>query len=289
MSTTTIALGISLTLVIGLVAGLGVLSLFFGVFEWVFGRPKLTFLKPSEFEAGFAFSFHWNAAKEPAKINNLEVRLFNPNGNPSQVQIKKSFDPESESFSKEVDLGKRYIELLGAQGFDSGRVEIIFSSTTDGVNFSFEYPASKFKELLNAAGETLAEQVKEEDEISWDAKTAIPARSFIADTVPGKGAQLAIATNPVFETYFKNMGGGGGSAEGAADAPAQENFTVEKVWIEPGCIVCNACEDIAPKVFEVLADTCIIRPEPPLDDGLLIEEAAEACPVEVIKFTKVTA
>ncbi|MGE0207338.1 MAG: ferredoxin [Candidatus Babeliales bacterium] len=56
--------------------------------------------------------------------------------------------------------------------------------------------------------------------------------------------------------------------------------------MEPGCIVCNACEDIYKEVFEVKADTCIIRPNAPLDDGLRIQEAAEACPVEVIKFTK---
>ena len=35
---------------------------------------------------------------------------------------------------------------------------------------------------------------------------------------------------------------------------------VTKVWIEPGCIVCDACETAAPDVFEVLDDTCIIRP-----------------------------
>ena len=73
---------------------------------------------------------------------------------------------------------------------------------------------------------------------------------------------------------------------GCAAVESVPNFAVSKVWIEPGCIVCNACEDIFPEVFEVLADTCIIRPGAPLDDGLKVEEAAEACPVEVIKFTK---
>ncbi|ATH09516.1 hypothetical protein BIY24_08700 [Halobacteriovorax marinus] len=56
--------------------------------------------------------------------------------------------------------------------------------------------------------------------------------------------------------------------------------------MEPGCIVCDACEAIYPEVFEVTDDTCIIRPGAPLDNGVLVEEAAEACPVEVIKFTK---
>src|SRR5262245_58835946 len=69
---------------------------------------------------------------------------------------------------------------------------------------------------------------------------------------------------------------------------------VTKVWIAPGCIVCDACETTAPDVFEVQHDneTCIIRP-----DALNMEftkprtksiiEAAEECPVDVIKFDTV--
>jgi cytochrome b6-f complex iron-sulfur subunit len=66
---------------------------------------------------------------------------------------------------------------------------------------------------------------------------------------------------------------------------------VTKVWIAPGCIVCDACETTAPDVFEVQHDneTCIIRPEaldmeftkPRTKD---IIQAAEECPVDVIKF-----
>ena len=64
---------------------------------------------------------------------------------------------------------------------------------------------------------------------------------------------------------------------------------ITKVWIEPGCIVCDACETAAPTVFEVLEETCIVRPEAlnaeftkPLTEA--IGEAAEECPVDVIKF-----
>lgn len=91
---------------------------------------------------------------------------------------------------------------------------------------------------------------------------------------------MKIASNPAFAGEFAAGGAGAG-------APAVENFSVSKVWIEPGCIVCDACEDIYPEVFEVTADTCIIRAEAPLNDGLKIQEAAEACPVEVIKFNKI--
>jgi cytochrome b6-f complex iron-sulfur subunit len=64
---------------------------------------------------------------------------------------------------------------------------------------------------------------------------------------------------------------------------------VVKVWIDPGCIVCDACETTAPTVFEVTEDSCIIRPAAleveftrPITD--LIIEAAEECPVDVIKY-----
>lgn len=64
---------------------------------------------------------------------------------------------------------------------------------------------------------------------------------------------------------------------------------VTKVWIEPGCIVCDACETAAPDVFHVTDDTCVIRPAAlvadftrPRTDSIV--EAAQECPVDVIKF-----
>ena len=68
---------------------------------------------------------------------------------------------------------------------------------------------------------------------------------------------------------------------------------ITKVWIEPGCIVCDACETSAPTVFEVQEETCIIRPAAmaaaftkPLTAEII--DAAEECPVDVIKFETVT-
>ncbi len=83
-------------------------------------------------------------------------------------------------------------------------------------------------------------------------------------------------------------------------------MAVTKVWIEDGCIVCNACETACPEVFRVTEDTCMIRAEvradgvestnldtkTPLGGTFGTEladqiiEAAEGCPVEVIKFEK---
>ncbi len=83
-------------------------------------------------------------------------------------------------------------------------------------------------------------------------------------------------------------------------------MAITSVWIEEGCIVCNACETTAPEVFSVTEETCKIRGEVRADGqtttnldekaslkGAIgseladqIQEAAEGCPVEVIKFTK---
>ena len=82
---------------------------------------------------------------------------------------------------------------------------------------------------------------------------------------------------------------------------------VAKVWIDEDCITCDACQDICPEVFEVTDDSSMILAAvrtdgvfdrnvsgSPLVGGLgaelgdIIIEAAEACPVEVIKYELVS-
>ena len=66
---------------------------------------------------------------------------------------------------------------------------------------------------------------------------------------------------------------------------------IKKVWIETGCISCKLCQDIAPDVFLVEDDRdCIVRPDAArhfakLDED--IDQAANDCPVEVIKVQRV--
>lgn len=74
-----------------------------------------------------------------------------------------------------------------------------------------------------------------------------------------------------------------------AEAVLETHQVVTKVWIAPGCIVCDSCENDCPEVFDVQEETCIIRP-PALKPDFLspltpsIQIAAEGCPVDVIKF-----
>ncbi len=70
---------------------------------------------------------------------------------------------------------------------------------------------------------------------------------------------------------------------------AETHQIITKVWIAPGCIVCDACENDCPEVFDVQEQTCLIRPPAmnpdflkPLTPSIIV--AAEGCPVDVIKF-----
>lgn len=70
---------------------------------------------------------------------------------------------------------------------------------------------------------------------------------------------------------------------------AETHQEIVKVWIAPGCIVCDACEGECPEVFDVQEETCVIRPEAmkaeftrPLTPAIIA--AAEGCPVDVIKY-----
>ena len=44
-------------------------------------------------------------------------------------------------------------------------------------------------------------------------------------------------------------------------------MSIFSVYIEEGCITCDACEEAAPDVFEVTDDTCFIKPDARLDGG----------------------
>ncbi len=84
-------------------------------------------------------------------------------------------------------------------------------------------------------------------------------------------------------------------------------MAITKVWIEEGCIVCNACEAECPDVFHVTADSCHIKADSRVDgaenenrDGKSplkadlqrsledsIVAAAAGCPVSVIVYEQV--
>ncbi len=61
-------------------------------------------------------------------------------------------------------------------------------------------------------------------------------------------------------------------------------MAVSKVWIEEGCTGCGLCGDICPEVFTV-DDIAVVNGNADFsgNEGA-VKEAAESCPVEVIKY-----
>jgi ferredoxin len=63
-------------------------------------------------------------------------------------------------------------------------------------------------------------------------------------------------------------------------------MAIKKVWIEEGCTACGLCEDICPEVFKVEDLATVIEGVNYADYEEQIKEAAESCPVEVIKYSE---
>ena len=61
-------------------------------------------------------------------------------------------------------------------------------------------------------------------------------------------------------------------------------MTITKVWVEEDCTSCGVCEDICPQVFLVKDIATIIEGVNFSEYDAKIREAADNCPIEVIKF-----
>jgi ferredoxin len=61
-------------------------------------------------------------------------------------------------------------------------------------------------------------------------------------------------------------------------------MAIKKVWIDEGCTACGLCEEICPEVFNVEDTATVIEGVNYSDFEEKIKEAAESCPVEVIKY-----
>ena len=63
-------------------------------------------------------------------------------------------------------------------------------------------------------------------------------------------------------------------------------MAIKKVWIEDGCTACGLCESICPDVFVVDDVATVIEGVNFEDYDAEIKDAADSCPVEVIKFSE---
>lgn len=255
-----------------------------GALNFLFVKPKIEIIKTTLGDVGFAFTFKWDQDAEPVTFDKVRIHLFNPFGNPTEIDIHREFDGSSTDFVRDLDMGDQLKRILSASALDKATIEIEVTASRESVTHKQLFKALDFVAKRDAATETADDLAAKFTVVKEKPLYTLNDRSFISPPLPKTAKQLKMATNPMFAGEFA----GAAVAGGAAAGPAVENFTVSKVWIEPGCIVCDACEAIFPEVFEVTDTTCIIRPGAPLNDGLRVQEAAEACPVEVIKFTKVS-
>lgn len=269
---------------LGLLIGIGALSLLSGALNFLFVKPKIEIIKTNLGDAGFAFTFKWDQDAEPVTFDKVRIHLFNPFGAPTEIDIHREIDGSSNDFVRDVDMGDQLKKVLSATALDKATIEVEVTASRDGVTHKQLFKASDFVAKRQTATETADDLASKFTVVKEKPLYTLNDRSFISPPLPKTAKQLKMATNPMFAGEFAGAVAGGGTAAG----PAVENFTVSKVWIEPGCIVCDACEAIFPEVFDVTDTTCLIRPGAPLNDGLKIMEAAEACPVEVIKFTKIS-
>ena len=62
---------------------------------------------------------------------------------------------------------------------------------------------------------------------------------------------------------------------------------IRSITIDEGCIVCGACAEICPEVFEIEGECKVMKGS---DLGFFaewVEQAAEVCPVDVIRIAEV--
>lgn len=211
--------------------------------------------------------------------------MFNPFGNPTQIEVSKDFEPAKTAFVRDLDLGDSFNNIVNSRGFENAAITIQLSSSLDGISHTFNFKGNQLREKIQNATKSLDQWEASQKKVDSKALYQTVKRSFIAEPFSDEEKKvLKIPTNPQFAPDFLGIAGAGGANKTQSE---EENFNVKKVWIDPGCIVCDACETIYPEVFHVTEDACIILDAAPLDNGLLVEEAAEACPVEVIKYERV--
>lgn len=63
-------------------------------------------------------------------------------------------------------------------------------------------------------------------------------------------------------------------------------MNITKVWMEEGCIACGLCESTCPEVFRVEEIAYVNEGVNYPEYSEMIQEAADLCPVEVIKYSE---
>jgi ferredoxin len=63
-------------------------------------------------------------------------------------------------------------------------------------------------------------------------------------------------------------------------------MAITKVWVKEDCTACGVCADICPEIFEIKDIATVIEGVNYAAYEAQIKDAADSCPVEVIKFSE---
>jgi len=267
------------TLVVFLILG-GPLSLYLliGLLNKQFGGLKAKVVRYNN-EGKLGILVSWDSKSFPIKLNRVRMdftELFTGGRSHSVSYTFDDSSAKSKSFLIPLNLSDDAYAMLVDDGPKNVANPVKKASvfieveTTENEAKRFKISKKSIQKLLEdkAYSPSDAIELLEEQEVDkWALLTKIYPWRVVEEE---EEAVAGVAAEP-----------------GAPIVRAPVTFDVTKVWIEPGCIVCDACEIEAPEVFWVQDDTCIVRENAPLADGAAIKAAAEGCPVDVIKFTKV--
>lgn len=270
-------------IVVGLILG-GPLTLYavVKILNSFFGAPKVQFVKlDASTGPDLGLLVTWDSESFPVELCRIRVEFYELVLGGRSAAFSYTFEDKrakKNSFVLGLDIKPEEKAMLVDGGItgqpralqrSSVKIEI---EDTRGETKRFDIPKVKIIEALNGTVYTppkSVELIATAKPDAWSVLTRVfPWRKAVAEAEPAD----------------KKAAGGAPKAPGVKK---DVDFIVTKVWIEPGCIVCDACEAEAPLVFQVLPDTCIVRENAPLDDAASIAAAAEGCPVDVIKFDKV--
>ena len=231
------AMAVAIILGIGLLVGIGALSLLSGALNFLFVRPKIEILKSKFGASGFAFSFVWDQNAEPFKFDRLKIQVFNPFGTPTQMEITREFEGSGNDFARDLDLGAKFIDLISIKGLDSATVEIEVASSNDSITHHISMKGNTFLSKYKSAILTVDEANNKFSAPAEKARFEIPERTFISPPLPKTGKALKIATNPEFAAQFAGVGTSGDTGGSVAVANTAGWFTANTSTFTTGQII----------------------------------------------------
>jgi ferredoxin len=257
---------------------------FIKIFSWITGRITVQFVRTdlgASEGAPLALQINWDEAMLEDGINRVKVDFMELVRGGRSATFSFTFEDKAakkKSFVIPMKLDPEDVMMLTDGGIPEQRrafsrsYAVIEVENTRGEVVRRKVSKAKILETLNQS------PVSKTPELDITPALAPDSWGVMSRVFPWRVA-IAEAEAPKKDGAKKAKAAAGG-------APKIFDFLITKVWIEPGCIVCDACENEAPDVFEVLADTCIVRPNAPMGDVGAIVAAAEGCPVDVIKYDR---